>query len=229
MTIESLIFLPLTFMVYYGVGMLQKRLGWVFLNPVLITIMVIIGVLMATSTDYETYKESGSYIEFWLKPAIVALGLPFYKQLKVIKELFLPIFFSQLVGSVVGIASVVIIARWLGASTDVVLSLASKSVTTPIAIEITAQVGGIPALTSTVVICVGILGAVIGLRFLDMFHHCPMNAKGISVGTAAHAIGTAQMFSIDNQLGTFATLGLILNGIITSLITPTVLVMLGIL
>lgn len=228
MTPESLIFLPITFLLFYGVSTLQKRLGWIFLNPVLITIIALIAILSATGTEYEVYKTSGQYIEFWLKPAIVALGLPFYKQLKVIKTQFLPIFFSQLTGSVVGIASVVMIAKWLGATPEVVLSLASKSVTTPIAIEVTAQVGGIPAITSAVVICVGILGAIIGLKFLSMIHDFPLNAKGISVGTAAHAIGTAQMFTVDNRLGTFATLGLILNGIITSLITPTILVLLGI-
>ena len=225
MSVQSLVFLPLTFGIYIASAKLQKRTGWILLNPILITIASLILVLKLTGTDYATYNESGRYIEFWLKPAIVALGIPLYKYLEIIRKQFLPIFLCQLIGSAVGIMSVVAIARWLGAGEEVVLSLAAKSVTTPIAIEITSEIGGIPALTSSVVILTGIFGAVVGLRFLKFIHTFPHNAQGISIGTAAHGIGTAQMFLINPSLGTFSTLGLILNGIFTSLLTPRLLML----
>lgn len=223
------LFLVLTFAVYFLATQLQKRTGCIYLNPILITVVAIIVVLKLFDIPYEEYRHSGGYIEFWLKPAIVALGLPLYRQLNVIRQLFLPIFLSQIAGSAVGIFSVVKIAEWLGASHEVLLSLAAKSVTTPIAIEITQKIGGIPSVASAVVICVGILGAVIGYKFLELFRIFPQDAKGISIGTASHGLGTAQMFTINERLGSFATLGLILNGLLTSLLTPPILAWMGVL
>lgn len=225
---ETIIFLALTFGLYYAFVRLHKRFGFIWLNPVLLTVISLIVLLKLTGTDFETYHQGGQYIEFWLKPAIVALGVPLYKQLEVIRRQFLPIFMSQLVGSAVGIVSVVLVAQWLGASRDVVLSLAPKSVTSPIAMEITSVVGGIPSLTAGVVICVGILGAMIGLKFMRLCGNFPHHAEGLGVGTAAHGIGTAQMFTVSSLHGTFATLGLILNGIFTSLLTPPLLQLLGV-
>lgn len=217
------IYLALTFGLYYAFVRLHRRFNHIWLNPVLLTVIALIIILEACGVSFETYHEGGKYIEFWLKPAIVALGVPLYKQLDVIRRQFLPIFMSQLVGSAVGIVSVVLIAQWLGASREVVLSLAPKSVTSPIAMEITAVVGGIPSLTAGVVICVGIVGAMIGLKFLRLCGDFPHHAEGLGVGTASHGIGTAQMFTVSPLHGTFATLGLILNGIFTSLLTPPLL------
>lgn len=224
MTLDALLFLPLTFAIYYLAWLLQRRTGWIMLNPIMITIVILIIILSVLHIPYERYHESGRYIEFWLKPAIVALAIPFYRQLEAIRRQFLPIFMSQLIGSMVGIVSVVWIARAMGATEPIVLSLASKSVTTPIAMVISAQIGGIPPVTSAVVIFTGIFGAITGLKFLELIHRrFPLEAKGISVGTAAHAVGTAQMFSIHNRMGAFATLGLILNGILTALLAPILL------
>lgn len=223
MSNTTVIFLALTFGLYYGFGRLQKRLGRIWLNPVLLTVISLIVLLELTHTDFDTYREGGKYIEFWLKPAIVALGVPLYRQLGTIRRQWLPIIMSQIVGSAVGIVSVVLIAQWLGASREVVLSLAPKSVTSPIAMEITGVVGGIPSLTAGVVICVGIFGAMFGLKFLRLCGDFPHHAEGLGVGTASHGIGTAQMFTVSPTHGTFATLGLILNGIFTSLLAPVLL------
>lgn len=227
MTLQALFFVAFTIAVYYGALRLQRRVKSVFLNPVLVTVTLTILLLTATGITYEDYNAGGHYISFWLKPAIVALGLPLYRHLETVRRQFLPIFMSQLAGSTVGILSVVWIAYWLGADREVVLSLAPKSVTMPIAIEITRMVGGIPALTSAVVISVGIFGAMVGLRCLDYFGAWPNEARGISMGTAAHGIGTAHMFTIDSAQGAFATLGLILNGIFTSLLTAPLLSLCG--
>ena len=147
--------IALTFVVYVAAQILQRRTGISFLNPILITITVLICILMSAGVDYDTYAEGGEYIDFWLKPAVVALGVPLYRQLEAIKKQLLPILLAELAGCVVGVVSVVVVAQLLGASKEVILSLAPKSVTTPIAMEIAQTVGGIPALTAAVVVCTG--------------------------------------------------------------------------
>ena len=179
--------------------------------------------------DYEVYKISGSKIDFWLKPAVVALGVPLYKQLNSIKREILPIIMSQLAGCVVGVISVVGIAHMMGASTEVVLSLAAKSVTTPIAMEVTKSVGGIPALTATIVVFVGIFGAITGFRILKYGHIGMPSSQGISMGTASHAVGTSAAMERGMEHGAYASLGLTLNGIFTALLAPYILHMMGML
>ena len=215
--------LALTFGVFYAAKTLQRRLGWVLFNPILIAIAIIIVFLLAMDIPYETYHEGAKLIEFWLKPAVVALGVPLYLQLSSIKRQFLPILASQTMGCVAGIVSVVVIAKLLGASNAVIMSLASKSVTTPIAMELTQALGGIPSLTAAIVVITGLIGAIIGFKTLSVGHvHNPM-ALGLSMGAASHALGTSAAMDRDQFMGAYASLGLTLNGILTALLTPTVI------
>ena len=215
--------LALTFGVFYAAKTLQRRLGWVLFNPILIAIAIIIVFLLAMDIPYETYHEGAKLIEFWLKPAVVALGVPLYLQLSSIKRQFLPILASQTMGCVAGIVSVVVIAKMLGASNAVIMSLASKSVTTPIAIEVTLALGGIPSLTAAIVVITGLIGAIIGFKTLSVGHvHNPM-ALGLSMGAASHALGTSAAMDRDQFMGAYASLGLTLNGILTAMLTPTVI------
>ena len=215
--------LALTFGVFYAAKTLQRRLGWVLFNPILIAIAIIIVFLLAMDIPYETYHEGAKLIEFWLKPAVVALGVPLYLQLSSIKRQFLPILASQTMGCVAGIVSVVVIAKMLGASNAVIMSLASKSVTTPIAMEVTQALGGIPSLTAAIVVITGLIGAIIGFKTLSVGHvHNPM-ALGLSMGAASHALGTSAAMDRDQFMGAYASLGLTLNGILTAMLTPTVI------
>ena len=116
----------------------------------------------------------------------------------------------------------------LGASKEVVLSLAAKSVTTPIAMEVTKAVGGIPSLTAAVVICVGIFGGMTGFKVMRLTHIGSPIAQGISLGTAAHAMGTSRAMDVSDKYGAFASLGLTINGIFTALLTPTILEIMGV-
>ena len=159
--------------------------------------------------------------------AVVALGVPLYLQLETIKKQLLPILLSQLVGCIVGVVSVVLIARWLGAPQEIIYSLAPKSVTTPIAMEVTKTLGGIPSLTAAVVVCVGLLGGILGMKTMQITHIGSPMAQGLSLGTAAHAVGTSTAMDISSKYGAFASLGLTLNGILTALLTPTILSLLG--
>lgn len=215
--------LALTFAVYALSQILQIRTQLSFLNPILISAIVIISYLKLTDVSIENYNEGGKYIEFWLKPTIVALGVPLYKQLSTIRKQLLPLILSELAGCVVGVISVVLVARLLGATQEVVMSLAAKSVTTPIAMEVTKTVGGIPSLTAAVVICVGIFGGMTGFRVMRLTHIGSPIAQGLSLGTAAHAMGTSRAMDVSDKYGAFASLGLTINGIFTALLTPTVL------
>ncbi len=221
--------LAVTFGLYFLAKLLQKKTGVLLLNPILLTIAVLIIFLKMTGVSYETYNEGGHLIEFWLKPAVVALGVPLYLQLETIKKQLLPILFSQLAGCIVGVISVVVIAKLMGASQEVIYSLAPKSVTTPIAMEVTKSLGGIPSLTSAVVVCVGLLGGILGFKTLKITHIGSPIAQGLSMGTAAHAVGTSAAMDIGSKYGAYASLGLTLNGIFTALFTPTILRLLGLL
>ncbi len=220
--------LALTFAIFFFAKLLQKKTGMVLLNPILLTIALLIIFLKATNISYETYNQGGHLIEFWLKPAVVALGVPLYLQLETIKKQLLPILLSQLIGCIVGIVSVVLIAKLMGASQEVILSLAPKSVTTPIAMEVTKTIGGIPSLTAAVVVCVGLLGAVLGFKTLKVMKVNSPIAQGLSLGTASHAVGTSAAMDISSKYGAYASLGLTLNGILTALLTPSILRLLGV-
>ena len=220
--------LTLTFGVYFLAKLVRKLLRLPLFNPILVSIAFLIIFLRVADVDYEEYRVSGAKIDFWLKPAVVALGVPLYKQLSSIRQEILPILLSQLAGCVVGVVSVVGIARLMGASTDVVLSLAAKSVTTPIAMEVTESVGGIPALTATIVVFVGIFGAITGFRILRYGHIGTPPSQGISLGTASHAVGTSAAMERSMEHGAYASLGLTLNGIFTAILAPYVLHWMGV-
>ena len=180
-----------------------------------------------TGVSYDTYAEAGSLVEFWLKPAVVALGVPLYLQLRMIKKQLLPIIASQIAGCIVGLVSVTVIAKLMGATPEVVMSLAPKSVTTPIAMEVSSAVGGIPSLTAAVVIVVGLFGAICGFKVLQVGRIGSPIAQGLSMGTASHAVGTSRAMEVSGKYGAYASLGLTLNGILTALLSPAILHLLG--
>ena len=221
--------LALTFGIYLLARTINRRTGIALLNPILISVTALIIFLYTTRIPYSTYTAAGGYIEFWLKPAVVALGVPLYRQLSTIRKQLLPIIVAELAGCVAGVVSVVLIAQALGASREVVLSLAAKSVTTPIAMEVTATVGGIVPLTAAVVVCVGIFGGMAGFRVMSMARVKSPMARSLAIGTAAHALGTcAAVDAGGHRYGAWASLGLILNGLFTALLTPTLLSILGV-
>lgn len=228
---SELFLITFTFMLFWLFSWVRKASGVALLNPMIFTIAGIILFLKLTGITYEEYSPGGRMIEFWLKPAIVALALPLYNELKHIRNQLMPLLAAELTGCVAGIVSVVLIAYWLGAGEDVIRSLAPKSVSTPIAIEISRQIGGIPALTSAIVVVVGMIGAMVGLRMMSWGNVKAPVAKSLSMGTAAHVIGTSRISEYGERYGAYATLGLIINGILTAFlagpITDVLLDLLG--
>ena len=218
----------LTIIIYWLAQKLQAKTGILLLNPILITIVIIITGLMVFNIDYETYHRGSRYIDFLLKPAVVALGVPLYRQLEVIKKQAWIILISQLAGCLAGIVSVVLIAWLMGASKEIIFSLAPKSVTTPIAIEISRSIGGIAPLTASVVIVVGVFGAVFGYSILKLTGVKNPLSQSLSMGNAAHAIGTSKSMEISPAFGAMSSIGLIVNGIFTAILAPYVLKLMGI-
>ena len=225
---NELVIVTFTIIIYWLAQKLQVKTGILLLNPILITIIIIISFLMVFNIDYEVYHKGSKYIDFFLKPAVVALGVPLYKQLEVIKKQALSIVISQLIGCVTGIVSVVLIAWLMGASKEIIFSLAPKSVTTPIAIEISRSTGGIAPLTASVVIVVGIFGAVFGYSILKLTGVKNPLSQSLSMGNAAHAIGTSKSMEISPAYGAMSSIGLIVNGIFTAILAPYVLKLMGI-
>lgn len=215
--------IALTFACYLGAQKLQRLCGFKLLNPILISIALMIGYLLFLDIDYSTYQTGGDYIDFWLKPAVVALGVPLYKQLSTIKKQVLPLLLSELAGCVAGLISVVAIANLLGASQEVVMSLAPKAVTTPIAMEVSSAIGGIPPLTAAVVVSTGIFGGIAGFQIIKLSRIRSSIAGGLSIGTAAHAVGTSAAMEHGERYGAFSSLGLTLNGLLTALLAPMLL------
>jgi predicted murein hydrolase (TIGR00659 family) len=212
-----------TFAAYFLAQYIQKRTRLLILNPILVAVVIIILFLSAFKIDYKAFHEGSKLIEFFLKPAVVALGVPLYQQLEKIKKQAIPILASQLVGCVIGIVSVVLIAKAMGASKEIIYSLAPKSVTTPIAIEVSKTIQGIPPLTASVVIVVGIFGGIFGYTIMKWTRVKNPIAQGLSMGTAAHAVGTSRSMEISPSFGAMSSIGLIVNGIFTAILTPYIL------
>lgn len=219
--------IALTFIAFGCAKLLQWRFKVALLNPILISIILLLAYMSVTKTDYSAYHEGGKYIEFWLKPAVVALGVPLYHQLANIRKQLLPLLISELVGCLIGIVSVVFVAKLLGSPNQLILSLVPKSVTTPIAMEISESIGGIPALTAAVVVCTGIFGNIAGFKIVKMSGIKSPIAGSLSVGTASHAVGSAAAFERGERYGAFSSLGMTLNGLFTALFTPFILQLLG--
>ncbi len=220
---NPLLLLALTFVVYHGVQLLQRKYKSPLLSPVLITTAILIGYLLVFNISYEKYAEAGVFIEFWLKPSIVAMGVPLYMQISKIKKQLLPLLASQFVGSLAGIFSVCFIAKWLGADKQIIASLSPKSVTTPIAIEISQTLGGVTSLTVASVIITRILGSLFGFKLLELFRVKSPMGKGIAMGTAAHGLGVMAAFGLSEKHAVYASLGMIFNGVFTAVLAPPII------
>lgn len=185
------------------------------LNPVFIAVSLLIIIIKVSSARIDQYNESVRIINFFLGPSVVALGHLLHKQWEEIAKNIKAILCSIGAASLIGIFSVAIIAHMLGASSELLATLAPKSVTTPIAIGISLKTGGIPSLTAAVVIAVGIFGAIIGSWFLNLTKIKHPFARGLAFGSASHGIGTARAVEEGEVAGTAAALAIGLMGIFT--------------
>lgn len=223
-----LFWLTVTLVAYQAGDWLFRRSGANPLcNPVMVAVLLLVGLLLVTGTDYQTYFSGAQFVHFLLGPATVALALPLYRQVAAIRRSLGALTAGVVVGSLTGCGSALLIAWALGGTKPVVLSLAPKSVTTPIAMGIAEQIGGIPSLAAVAVILTGIFGAACGAWILDRLKVRDDIARGTAMGVACHGIGTARALQMSPVAGAFAGLGMGLNGLATALLLPALLALIG--
>lgn len=218
---SPLLHLTVTVTVFVLARALYRKMGHrAWLNPVLITVLVIVGILMSTNTSYDAYFEGAQFIHFLLGPATVALAVPLYRQFHLVKRYPIALMASIITGSILAILSAVLIAKLGNVSEQTLISIAPKSVTTPVAMGITEQLGGLPSFTAVLVILTGILGAAAGPWLLEKMRVNNPVAQGLAMGVAAHGIGTGRAVYMGEIVAAFAGLAMGLNALVTAVLLP---------
>jgi predicted murein hydrolase (TIGR00659 family) len=219
---SQLFLLTFTIGVYVVSLWIYRKTKLMLLHPLLTSLLVIIAGIKTADIPYQEYAEATKIIDFMLGISVVALGYLLYEQMTHMKGNITAMLTAILVGSVVGIVSVILIAKALGADPRIVASLEPKSITTPIAVTVCAHSGGIPALTAIVVILVGVFGAVIGPFILKKLGIESKLARGLALGSAAHAVGTARAMELGAVEGAISGLAIGLMGAITAVMVPVI-------
>ncbi len=218
---QPLLWLSATLAAYAFGTALHERVGRSpAVNSVAVAVAVLVGVLLLTGTSYATYFEGAQFVHFLLGPATVALAVPMFRNRDVVARAVVPLLAAVLAGAVTAAGSAMGIAWALGASWQSVMSVAPKSVTTPIAMGVSERLGGDPSLTVVIVMVTGILGAMMARPLLNAAGVRDWRARGFAIGLAAHGLGTARAFQVNELAGIFAGIAVGLNGVATSVLVP---------
>ena len=205
---------------------LSERFGRpALLNPVLVALILVAGVLALTGTDYDAYFAGAQPLHLLLGPATVALAVPLHRQRARVRAAALPLAAGLVTGVLVAVSAALLIPRLLGAPEVLVLSLAPKSATAPVAIGLAEQSGGIGPLAAALAILTGVAGAAFGPRLLDLLRVRDPAARGFALGVSSHGIGTARALQEGDEQGAFAGLGLGLGALTTSIVLPLLLLL----
>ena len=200
----------------YGIGvLLKKRFGLGIFNPLLISILITIAFLKLFHIDYDTYNEGAKYLSYLLTPATVALAIPLYDQLSVLKKNWKAILAGIASGVLTSLLCVLALVLLFGLTREEYVTLLPKSITTAIGIDVSEELGGYVSITAAVIIITGVLGNVIGETVLKLFHITEPVAKGVALGSASHAIGTAKAMELGEVEGAISSLSIVVAGIMT--------------
>jgi len=220
---SPLLHLTMTMVAFQAASWVYNKAGKnPLLNPVLLSVIVVVCLLLITRTSYQTYFEGAQFVHFLLGPATVALAIPLYRQFDKVRRSALAILSSILAGSLTAILTALAIGKLLGASQATLVSLASKSVTAPVAMGISQQLGGLPSLTAVLVILTGIIGAMLGPLVLNLIGVKDWAVRGLAMGTASHGIGTARALHVSEVAGAFSGLAMGLNALATAILLPLI-------
>jgi putative effector of murein hydrolase len=216
-----LLWLFVTLAAYIAGRAIQRACGGsAFASPVLAAIVIVAAAVLLTGTDYKTYFGGAQFINFLLGPATVALGIPLARNARLIRDNLHSVGLALLAGSFTSIVSGIALVWLLGGSRTVALSMAPKAVTTPIAVAVSAQIGGVPALTAALAILAGILAAAVGQHMLRGLRVTDWRAHGLAAGLAGSAVAAAQVAARNELAAAFAALGIGLNGLLTAILAP---------
>lgn len=202
--------------------LIYKKTKLPIFNPLLISIALIIPFLFKFGISYEEFNSGGQLISFFLGPATIVLALPLYKKLALLKKNALPILAGIFTGSVAGMLSIILLSRLFGLSPQLAATLLPKSITTPIGIEVSKQLGGLPSITVIVIIVTGIIGSIIGPPILKLCKITDKVASGIAIGTSSHAIGTSKALEMGETEGAMSGLSIGIAGVITVFVAPVI-------
>jgi putative effector of murein hydrolase len=191
-------------------------------NPVAIAVVLVAGVITAIDMPYAKYFEGAQFVHFLLGTATVGLAVPIHHGLKELRGRIVPLLAALLAGGATSIVSAVLVARWLGADDAITGGFYAKSVTAPIAMGVAERIHVSPTLTAVFAITTGILGAVLGRFVLDAVGSRAWWQRGFALGIAAHGIGTARAFSVNEEAGRFAGLAMGLHGILGAVLIPLI-------
>ena len=200
----------------YGAGiMLKKKFKYALLNPLLISIIFVIGVVMLCGVDYESYENSAQYLSYLLTPATVCLAVPLYQQMTLLKKNLAAVACGILAGVLASLGSVLLLAFLFGLEHDVYVTLLPKSITTAIGMGVSEELGGLVTITVAVIIVTGVIGNVIGEAVCKLFRIYEPIAKGLALGTSSHAIGTAKALEMGEVEGAMSSLAIAVAGLLT--------------
>ena len=212
----------------YALGAkIQQKTGSALCNPLLLSSIMVGVLLVVTGTSYQTYESAGQLISFFLTPATVALAVPMYRKLDVLKKNLAPILAGALVGSLTSIASVLLFSRLFGLSGQTTRSLAPKSVTTPIAVALSDMMDGLAPVTAIAVVFTGIVGAILLPTFLKCIGVRNPVQMGLSIGTAAHAVGTSRAIELGETEGAMSGLAIGVAGLLTAILVSVGSILFG--
>lgn len=224
LTTAPLLWLTVTLVTWLVADGIAKACGrHPAVNAVLIAVAIIGCLLVYSGTPYSTYFEGAQFVHFLLGPAIVAIAVPLYRNVGLVRDNLLPMTVALIAGSLSAALSALAIAAALGVSGPMLVSLAPKSVTAGIAMGIADKLGGEPALTAVLVISTGLIGAIIVTPLMNALKITDYAARGFAAGVAAHGLGTARAFQVSEVAGAFAGIAMGLNAVLTSLFLPFVL------
>lgn len=222
--LESSVFfgVALSILAYYIGEKIHEKWKLPVLNPLLIATVIVIGVLLAGRIDYETYDQGARYITFLLTPATICLAVPLYRQIEVLKKNVAAVLISILSGCIAHALILLGVAAVFHVDRRLLLSFLPKSVTTPIAIGICGEIGGIQSVTVAGVVAAGILGSIIGPAVFQAFRVTEPVAQGLGLGTPSHAIGTSKALEMGEIQGAMSSLAIVVTGILTVVLVPIV-------
>ena len=216
---QPLLWLTLTLIAYLiGESISQHFKRSPVVNPVVIASLLLGALLVGTGTPYVNYFAGAQFVHFMLGPATVALAIPLYQNIAKVRRALLPMIVALLVGSITAAASAVGILWLLGAPPELLASIAPKSVTAPIAMDLAKSLGGIPSVAALMVAITGISGALMATPLLNALRVKNYAARGFAAGVTSHGMGTARAFQVSELAGTFAGIAMGLNGALTSLL-----------
>lgn len=219
--VESPLFGVLITLLTFEIGLwINKKTKLALLNPLLLSMGMIIALLYKFDIPISDYNRGGQLITFFIGPSTVALAIPLYKHRALLKSDGLPILGGVFVGTITSITTVILMVKGFGLDTQLGLSLVPKSITTPIGIEVSKQIGGLPQITIAAITITGVVGAIVAENFLNILKIKDPVAKGVAIGTSAHALGTSKAIEMGDVEGSMSGLSIGIAGLLTVFLAP---------